>query len=502
MNAISAIQQAGKSALITFEQAIQQPQSTQQRILQQIIENNVNSAFGQRHHFAAIRHYRDFAERLPIGDYTSHRQAIARLAAGEAGLLTSAPVRLFEETGGSTSGAKLIPYTDDLLAAFRRAILPWLGDLLRRRPQALQGKLFFVISPLTRTHHHTQGGLPIGSGDDLAYLGAEMGALIAAQTLFLPELLNAQTAAKWQWQCARLLLTTPDLTLISAWSPTLILAILRTLHHEQDSLLATVEDRHQRARMTKALAGSHPDTRLLWPQLDTVSCWTSHTAAAPAAELQNRLPHAHIQGKGLLATEGVTSIPFADNPYPLLTVNSHFYEFIDETGNIFRAHELQEGSRYRIILTTQGGLYRYNTGDQVEICAIEEQVPRLTFIGRNDLHSDICGEKLNEAFVRQAMQQTDAKLARYCLLQGFIHPAAHYRLIAANTAQQWLSRNIIAALEQALSANPQYAYAQRIGQLGTLQVLWVDNIADYSAQFIRDEQRLGTRKTPLLLPVK
>ena len=47
-------------------------------------------------------------------------------------------------------------------------------------------------------------------------------------------------------------------------------------------------------------------------------------------ELRALFPGVEIQGKGLLATEGVISIPLMGRPAPVPAVTSHFLEFLDE----------------------------------------------------------------------------------------------------------------------------------------------------------------------------
>jgi hypothetical protein len=53
----------------------------------------------------------------------------------------------FEETGGSTQGSKLIPYTQTSLQSFQSALWPWLDDLLLARPEIKQGSAYWSISP-------------------------------------------------------------------------------------------------------------------------------------------------------------------------------------------------------------------------------------------------------------------------------------------------------------------------------------------------------------------
>ncbi len=484
-------------ALQRFQAASAQPEACQQRILHHILHTHAASDFGRRHDFAAIRDYKDFTQQVPLRRYEDFLPDIQALAAGQPAVLGCEALVRFEETGGSSGGAKLIPYTPSLLAAFRRAVLPWLADLLQQRPQAVAGKLFFVISPPTRHQPQTAGGIAIGNGDDLTYFDAATAAWLQPRTLFPPELMRAQTAADWQWQCALLLLNTPDLSLISLWSPTLLLGVLDTMQQQADSLLSSLPP-SRRATVARALAHHPIDTQALWPQLAIVSAWDSHTAAAPAVTLRQQLPHAHLQGKGLLATEAVSSIPLTDSRWPVLACDSHFYEFADAAGNLHLPQHLKTGEAYRLIVTTQGGLYRYDTGDWVLMHGRHQRLPQLEFIGRDSLVSDLCGEKLTEAFVRQAMQQVDSRLPHTALLQACHKPAPHYCLLLPATQthrHDWANQ-----LDLALAANPQYRLCRSLGQLDCIRIRAVDDLLAYAAGHHHASQRLSTRKIPLLLP--
>lgn len=487
-------------ALHAFQQALKQPEQAQAQVLQHIIQNNRDTVFGRQHGFADMHHPCDFARAVPIRQYADFADVITQTAAGKTHLLTTEDVCQFEETGGSTAGTKLIPYTPSLLTAFRQGVHAWLGDLAATRPKAFSGSLYFVISPAARSAHHTLGGIPIGCGDDLQYLGADLAKVLQTQTLYQPELAAAQSAEEWQIRTAVLLAQQENLSLISAWSPTLLLQLLRCLHEQQDKILPHINNKNRRQTVARALAGCLPDTRLLWSHLDTVSCWDSHTAAAPAEQLRQLLPHVYLQGKGLLATEGIATIPFSGCFLPALT--SHYLELMDENENLIPLTEWEAGRRYRLILTTQGGLYRYDTQDWLLATPSPyARVPNLHFVGRGNLYSDLCGEKLHEAFVAQALSQVteniDNKLGNL-FVQGVQSPVPHYVLWADERAV--LPDRLAEHLDTALCTNPQYAYARQIGQLGALLVCRLPNVNAYATCFAKSRV-LGIQKLPLLLPV-
>ena len=479
-----------------YQTALRHPQRTQAQILQTILRSNQHSQFGQQHHFAQIRSPEDYAQRVPIQSYDTLAPSIARHAGGEANILTSSPIIQFEETGGSTAGAKLIPYTAPLLTAFQHGIHAWFADLIAQRPRAFSGSLYFIISPAARSRSHTPSGIPIGTGNDLNYLGSALAGHIAPQILHHPQLAQAQSPADWQIRTATLLAQSPSLSLISAWSPTLLLNLIHTLHQQQDRILRQIPDVARRHTLAQALAPTVPNTQKIWTQLDTISCWDSHTAAAPAAQLHQLFPHAHLQGKGLIATEGITTLPISGCLLPALT--SHYYEFADEVDRIHPLHRLQHGNRYRLILTTQGGLYRYDTQDWLLAQASPyAHVPSLHFIGRSSLTSDLVGEKLTEAFVAQAIRQTLTPVSGCLLLQGSTTPQPHYILWHDPAFKP--SDHALAELNTALCANPQYHYAQQIGQLGNLTARPHPQLLAYASQHA-PSRVLGTQKIPMLLP--
>src|SRR4029079_6464270 len=101
--------------------------------------------------------------------------------------------------------------------------------------------------------------------------------------------------------------------------------------------------------------------------------------------------------KGLLATEGFVTIPFAGR-WPL-AIRSHFFEFLAEDGGARFAWERNEGEVYSVVLTAGGGLYHYCLQDRVRVEGFVEKTPSLRFLGKEGHVSDLRGEKLHESFV-------------------------------------------------------------------------------------------------------
>ena len=208
----------------------------------------------------------------------------------------------------------------------------------------------------------------------------------------------------------------------------------------------------------------------LWPFLAVISCWADSTAGRYIPELRQSFPDVEILPKGLISTEGCVSIPLADHPGSALALRSHFLEFLPSADSETRlAHEITVGSQYEVVMTTGGGLYRYRTGDWIEVSARVGRCPLVHFIGRSAV-CDLVGEKLNDRFVADALERLfhaereavsfavlvpDAATRCYCLF-GQVPEGNAMRSSTAESSRR---------LDQLLNANPYYQQARQLCQL-------------------------------------
>jgi hypothetical protein len=485
-----------------FARACAEPRTAQLALLRQILAENAGSEFGRAHRFERIDTLERFDARVPVRNHNQISGWIDRAAAGEAAVLTSAPVVAFEETGGSTAGRKLIPYTQAGLAAFRAAVLPWLGDLAREHPGTFDGRAYVAISPVARAPRVTDGGIPIGLPSEGAYLGDDLAQAFACVLAVPVDVAQVCDIDHWRFLTLRHLLAASDLTFISVWSPTFLIGLMEALPALAEPLLKAMSDGGADPERTRvldmALSRRSVDTQLLWPRLATVSAWADGASRPYAQRLQEMFPHAQLQPKGLLATEGAVTVPWRGGAVPALT--SAFLEFIDDAGRSLLCDELRVGASYRIVVTTPGGLYRYDLGDRVACHGYTDAVPRLEFIGRAGAATDIVGEKLSEDFVTAALDRIGGGA---CLAARATQTPFYELLIDAADDQSSSQDNFApqaALVEQRLRANPQYAYARTLGQLGPVAPRAVFRLLDRHTRFqARRGCRLADIKPPVLI---
>ena len=509
-----------------FAAALRDPATAQRAVLRRILANGAGTAYGVAHGFDRIRDARDFAERVPLTDFDAMEPWIGRIARGDAAVLTRDPVRFMEPTGGSSGVLKLVPYTASLLGEFSEATMSWLFDLLVHRPSIARGPVYWAITPPGRRPSHTEGGLPIGMQDDAAYFPAPLRALLRRALAVPASAAATSSVSACRYLTLRALLGAPALSMMSVWSPSFLTVLATALDEQFDRLLFDLEygtlslalprplaSRLQRAlparpTLARALRRRYgrcapQDLGLIWRQLSLISCWTGGHAARALGGVRDRFPNVEIQGKGLLATEGVVSIPLFGAAAPVAALTSHYLEFLDpRDGRAAPAHALDVGGTYEVALTTGGGLYRYRLRDLVRVEGMLHRAPLLSFQGRADHASDIAGEKLTAALAARVIDvalRDTGLAARFAMLAPAFTPVPHYRLYVELSPADAIT--LARAVEHELLGAHHYRLCRALGQLGPVRGIDVcDGARTYETACVARGQRVSAIKQPALEP--
>ena len=478
----------GQSQQFTLQ--LKQPEQSQSNFLIKLIESNRDSEFGLHHNFKSISSIKAYQKNVPIQSYSDIENEITRMTRGEDNILCSEQVTSFERTGGSSGGNKYIPYTRSSLDSFHSALYPWLDDLLTNRPGIKNGTVYWSISPSLKDESYKTSHSSENLSNDAHYFGTDI-AQEFSKLIVIPESISQlNDHENWQYFTLRYLIAANDLAFISVWSPTFLIDLMTYLfkNHEQMcsdikhglmSVKANEYSQHQHpslltpdpvraGEVLQACSKRSMNGSMLWPKLDTISCWHDATSKQYIPQLKNIFSNVYFQAKGLMATEGVISTPLCDHNAAVLATNSCFFEFMDSSGNIYLAHELNMEGVYDVIISNYSGLYRYRIGDRVKVTGFVEHTPSVKFIGRHGITSDLCGEKLTEAFVQQQIDSTDG----FIMLMPQAKENRGYLLIIDASQYNAKDANKLAAeIDHKLLKNPQYAYARKLNQLAPLIAL-------------------------------
>ena len=503
-------------AAIRWRLSTRAVEQTQRATLTRILRANAATNYALRITHSLPLSTSEFQHIFPLTTYPDLSPWIDRIAAGEDNVLTAQPVSLLEPTSGSTAAGKLIPYTPALKDEFQRGIAPWVTHSFLHHPQLFGGQAYWSVTPVTARNRRSAGGVPIGFEDESEYFGGVESRLINAVMAVPPAVKLIADMDSFRYVTLLFLLRSRTLSLISVWNPTFLTLLLDplTVHGERltaDIAAGTLTPPAPLDADLQRLLAAHnrPDPRRggeirqilataitaaernhrLWPRLRLISCWADANAARYAGQLQALFPQAALQPKGLLATEGFVSFPLDGQPGAALSLRSHFFEFLpvheDETDLAVTpklAHELELGARYAVVITTGGGLYRYQLGDVVEVTGFYNQCPLIRLIGRAGAVVDWFGEKLHEAHVRRVLDDALAtrdltpSWAMLACDDALPQPAYVLYVEDAHTDDAVLV-SLAAAVERGLCENVHYAYCRSLGQLAALRVFRVHGSA-------------------------
>lgn len=508
---------------MAFHLARRNVSGTQEKLLLRLLRRNAKTDFGRRYDFASIRTAAEYQQRVPLSIYDDYRRDIEAIGAGQPRILTQEPPLLLEPTSGSTAATKYIPYTAALKTEFQRAIAPWIVDLFGHMPELFLGQAYWSVTPVTQRNARTPGGIPIGFEEDSEYLSGWQRHLLRAVLAVPPLVRLIDDMETFRYVTLLFLLRSRSLALISVWNPTFLTLLLNRLPDWWPLLTADIaagtltspgplapdlkqqlislnRPNPRRAEEIETIFREEHDPAIihtrLWPHLRLVSCWTEAQAALHVPELERLLPQAHLQGKGLIATEGFVSLPLLNHPSAALAIHSHFFEFLPVHDSRFTiqsqrlpdgnspllppllAHQLQPNRQYSVVITTGGGLYRYQLHDLVEVTGYWGTCPLLRFMSKESYISDWFGEKLNERHVGESLDRIcrhHAVQPVFTLVAYETTASAYTLFIEAPTTSDATLKQIGQALELALQENYHYRYCRQLGQLGSLQLFRIEN---------------------------
>ena len=503
-----------------------------------------------------------FAE-LPLTEYEDYTEDINSILAGDKNQMTESPVSFLMPTSGTSGGTKLIPYNKTLLGEYRRGTSAWIGKMFQTNPALFAGKHYWSITPNTECNSKSAGAnVPVGFDSDTAYL-SPMQRLFSKQIMAVPdEVAKIEDMKAFEYITLLFLVKEPDLRFISVWHPSFLTLLFEKLPRYFEEIVTDIEKgtiktefdiennllyslnkqmrpdakraknlklilQHRSPKMstheninceihrTKTITNDRSDLfSQIWPNLQLISCWHSNECAPYVRELQTLFPQAKIEGKGIVATEGIISFPLGTGYEKVLSVNSHFFEFQDEiSGEIKFAWELENGRIYSVIVTTGSGFCRYQLHDRIKVTGFFEEAPLIEFLGRDNLISDMTGEKLHISHIDKMIAELDRKFnisANFAAVVPVLETKTNFGAVGyyklyiytENCEIRTKIQEIKKLAEAILSENFHYRHARNLGQLTQMQIITLNSNPTEAIRrwFIESGKRAGDIKIPRLLP--
>ena len=150
----------------------------------------------------------------------------------------------------------------------------------------------------------------------------------------------------------------------------------------------------------------------IWPNLEIIECWKGGAVKIYLKELPKYFGGVAIRDFGCLSSEARSSIAMSDEGADgVLAIDTNFYEFIPaedidkDRRRVLLCDALEAGKNYYLIVTTPGGLYRYNIDDIIRVKGFFNKTPVIEFLQKGHNAISMVDEKLYESHVIEAVNR-------------------------------------------------------------------------------------------------
>lgn len=413
-----------------FEEATKDPVRHQEKLLLGYLERNKDTEYGRKYDFASIRSIEDYRSKVPLTDAEILRPYVERLAKGENNILTSDKVTFFATTTGTTAKPKLIPETKYSRSKKEDAIDIWGYYISRDHPKVFEGKILVIISP--EIEGITEGGIPCGAESGHGYKNMPV---IVKHLYSLPyEVFEIKDYESRYYTMLRISMG-QNISSLATLNPSTILLLCQKIEKLQDRIIADIEagTLYNGLDIAPGIRGAlektlKPDPRraeelknilkergrllpkYFWPNMELIECWKGGAVKLYLKELPKYFGDVAIRDFGCLSSEARSSITMTDaGAAGVLAIDTNFYEFLPKEdggkdfARTFLCSELEPGKEYYIIVTTPGGLYRYNIDDVIKVDGYFNKTPLIEFVQKGHNAVSLTGEKVYEAHVIEAL---------------------------------------------------------------------------------------------------
>lgn len=413
------------------------PADAQREVLQDLVTSAQYTEFGRKYRFSELFNVKSFKQAVPIHEYDDIKPYIQRIMDGEQNILWNTPVFWFAKSSGTTSDkSKFIPVTEESLhdCHYKAA-----KDVLT---------LYYEFNP--DSDLLTGKGLVIGGSHTINPLNEE------AQYGDLSAVLLQNSPFWGHW------IRTPDLSiaLMDEWESKIEKLALSTMKENVTSISGVPTWTLILFKRILELTGKKTMAEV-WPSLELYM--HGGVSFVPYREQFDRLIGKKIHYLEMYnASEGFFAAQDRPGEDGMLLFTDHgiFMEFlpIEEYGkeqpHTIGLTDVELGKNYALVISTNGGLWRYLVGDTVQFTSLDPF--RIKVSGRLKHYINAFGEEL---IVDNADKAIAAAAKQAGVVVNDYTAAPVYFSETGNGAHEWLIefeqepaslQNFVEALDQEL----------------------------------------------------
>lgn len=417
-----------KSRLKQIDAFKKNPLKAQKAILDELIEAGKKTEFGKSHQFSSIKSYEDFTRSIPIQDYESLKPYIEKTMEGGQNILWNSPIDWFAKSSGTTSTrSKYIPVSKESLEECHyKGGKDLVATYVDNNPET---KMFIGKNLAIGGSLEANPRLPKGSaktGDISAVIMANLP--LWAQIIRTPSL-EVALMSEWESKIEKMARDTMNENVVTITGvPTWTIVLLQKI----------IEIKKAKNIME------------VWPNLEVF--FHGAVAFGPyRAVFKELIPSPKMRYMETYnASEGFFGLQDQPESDELLLMLDYgiFFEFIPmeewekEDPKVIPLAEVVVGKNYALVITTNGGLWRYKIGDTIKFTSTEPY--RFRISGRTKHFINAFGEEVivenAEKAIQFAADETHATIANFTAAPKYFNSAgakgAHEWIVEFRTAPQ------------------------------------------------------------------
>ncbi len=377
-----------KKRVHDIELFIKYPNEVQREELNNLLQTAKNTEVGKQYNFGDMRHYEDFANRVPVRTYEEIAPMIERSRKGEQNIFWPTPIKWFAKSSGTTNAkSKFIPISNESLedCHFKGG-----KDMLslyfanNEKSTLFQGKALRL------------GGSRALYEENNTYFG-DLSAIMIDNLPLWAELVSAPSQ---------------KVSLMAEWESKMEAIVKETIREDIRSMAGVPS--WMLVLLQNVLTETGRKSILdVWPNMEVY--FHGGINFLPYKEQYNTLfPSDSMHYVELYnASEGFFGVQDQLHSNELLLMLDYgiFYEFIPmktygtNSEKVIPLSEVEVGEQYAVIISTNAGLWRYHIGDTIRFTSIAPYRFRIT--GRTKHFINVFGEEL-------VIENADTALENVC----------------------------------------------------------------------------------------
>lgn len=411
-----AISGLARLRMWTMEQWMNDAVTTQNGVWQDLLASGQYTEFGRQHNFASIQSLEHFKQQIPLQDYDTLKPFIERMMQGEENVLWNTPVTWFAKSSGTTSDkSKFIPISDE--------------SLKENHYRASKDVLSLYYASHPESDLLTGKSLVIGGSHQINHLNED----IHFGDLSAVVMQNSPFWTNW--------IRTPDLSIIlmDEWEEKIEKLAQSTIQENVTSMAGVPTWLIVLLKRILEITGKK-NIKEVWPSLELYM--HGGVSFVPYKAQFEKLIGSPINYLEMYnASEGFFAGQDDITAEGMLLMCEHgiFYEFIPadefakEQPKTLQLNQVELGKNYALVITTNGGLWRYVVGDTVQFTCLKPF--RIKVSGRVKHYMNAFGEEViidnSDKAIAIASDKTGAVVKDYTA-------APIYFSEANNGAHEWL----------------------------------------------------------------